>query len=96
MKIWNIVKRIFLYIFGALDTKPDSASLRKVSAVWTMILVTIAHYKFANTTNIDSIIAIDYIFISVLLGLVTAENLLFFFGGKNKVEKLEKTTEIDV
>lgn len=92
MKVFNTIKQIFLYIFGVFDTQPNSASLRKVSAVWTMILATIAHYKFADTTNIDSIIAIDYIFIAVLLGLVTVESLLRFFSEK----KLDKNTENDV
>ena len=92
MKFFNIIKQIFVYIFGVFDTQPNSASLRKVSAVWTMVLATIAHYKFADTTNIDSIIAIDYIFIAVLLGLVTVESLLRFFSEK----KLDKNTENDV
>lgn len=91
MKVFNIVKRIFLYIFGALDTQPNSASLRKVSAVWTMILATIAHYKFADTTNINSIIAIDYVFIAVLLGLVTVESILRFLGEKKSENNSENS-----
>ena len=82
MKIKTIILNALGYIFRSLDTKPNSASLRKIAAAWTMILVTIAHSKFVSNTTIDSILMIDYLFIAVLLGLVTAENIIFFMQNK--------------
>ncbi len=84
------------YVFRALDTKPNSASLRKLAAVWTMILVTIAHSKFVSTTTIDSILMIDYLFIAVLLGLITAENIIFFIQNKKDTNNPVKNSDPEV
>lgn len=87
LAIWNIFKSVFLYIFRALDTTSNSASLRKLTAVWILILATIAHYRYVSQTNIDYVILIDYTFTALLLGLVTVENILYFFGKRNKTKK---------
>jgi len=96
MKIWSFVINALNYLFGALDTKPNSASLRKLVAVWTMILVTIAHSKFVSTTTIDTILMIDYLFIAILLGLVTAENIIFFLQNKKDSNNPVKESDPEV
>jgi len=96
MKIWTNIVNALSYLFGALDTKPNSASLRKLAAVWTMILVTIAHSKFVSTTTIDSILMIDYLFVAVLLGLVTAENIIFFIQNKKDTNNPVKNSDPEV
>ena len=96
MKIKTALYKAFNYIFKALDTQPNSASLRKLTAVWTMILVTIAHSKFVSTTTIDSILMIDYLFIAVLLGLITAENIIFFIQNKKDINNPVKNSDPEV
>ena len=96
MKVWTTIINALSYLFGALDTKPNSASLRKLAAVWTMILVTIAHSKFVSTTTIDSILMIDYLFIAVLLGLITAENIIFFIQNKKDTNNSVKSSDPEV
>ena len=96
MKTWTKIIDALSYIFGALDTKPNSASLRKIAAVWTMILVTIAHSKFVSTATINTILMIDYLFIAVLLGLVTAENIIFFIQNKKDANNPVKNSDPEV
>jgi len=96
MKIKIVIFKAFNYIFRALDTKPNSASLRKLIAVWTMILVTIVHSRFASATTIDSILMIDYLFIAVLLGLITAENIIFFIQNKKDSNNSVKNSDPEV
>jgi hypothetical protein len=96
MKIWISFVNAFSYLFGALDTKPNSASLRKIAATWTMILVTIAHSKFVSATTINTILMIDYLFIALLLGLVTAENIIFFLQNKKDSNSPVKKSDPEV
>lgn len=70
----------FLYTFSN-DKRGHSA--RKWTAFATMICVAFLHYKFANQENAYKFLCADLLFILLLLGIVTAQNLIELKLGKS-------------
>jgi hypothetical protein len=77
----------FLYTFTN-DRKGNSA--RKTTAFALMVCIAYTHYKYLSVDNAQLIIATDGILILVLLGIITAQNLIEMkFGYDHKVKETE-------
>lgn len=79
------MNEFFQKLIGTLDThSKGSFSARKVSAFIVVLLVIIAHIKWFNSDRweyLEGVLALDYGFIAVCLGLTTYEAIK-----KNKTE----------
>lgn len=85
----------FLYTFSN-NTKGNSA--RKTTAFALMLCVGWVHLRYLDVNNAVEVLLIDLSFIVLLLGIVTAQNLIELKLGKNDVEKgakQEQPTEIN-
>lgn len=71
------MKQIFNKIISALDTHTkDGFSARKLSAFVIIILVIVAHVKWFKSDHweyLEGVLALDFGFISVCLGMTTIE-----------------------
>ncbi len=89
-KAWN-------WVFSSLDNHSDGMSGRKVTAMVIVGLIIQGHQHWITKENYYSIDSSDKIFVSVLLGIVTIEQIIKLFAIKNgqtvKEETTTKTTE---
>jgi len=69
----------FLYTFSN-DKRGNSA--RKTTAFALMICVAWIHYKYIDKGNAINALWIDLLFVALMLGLVTAANIIEFYLGK--------------
>jgi hypothetical protein len=71
------MKEFINKLIGALDTHTKTAfSARKLSAFVVVILIIITHAKWFKSDHwehLDSVLALDYGFISLCLGMTTYE-----------------------
>jgi hypothetical protein len=74
----------FLYTF-ANDKRGNSA--RKTTAFALMVCVGWIHYKYVDQNNAINALWIDLIFVALMLGIVTAENLIQLYFGKNQKDE---------
>jgi len=70
------------HIFLSLDNSPTGASARKLTAFTLMFYVGYLHIKFVDQTNSFNFLVADLISVGVMLGLVTAEQLIKFKNDK--------------
>jgi len=71
------MKRIIDNLIGSFDTvKENGFSARKLSAFALMICIAFVHFKWVNHDNVAEVLIIDLCGVLILLGLVTAQNIL--------------------
>ena len=73
----------FLYTFTN-DKRGNSA--RKATAFALMVCVAWIHYKYIDKDNAINALWIDLLFIALMLGIVTAQNLIELKLGKNETK----------
>lgn len=66
----------------------EGISARKLTAFALMICVAYCHWMFVDASVVVSVIAIDLGFVALLLGIITAANLIEIYHGK-KYDKTE-------
>lgn len=94
MKIKSKIKDIYEGLIGSLDNKKNSGfSARKISVLVIMIMVILIHISWLKHAflredyeYIIEILSIDSLFVLLLLGIVTLEQI-------NKLKGLKKTNE---
>ena len=70
----------FLYTFSN-DKRGNSA--RKTTAFALMLCVAWVHLRFVDANNAVEVLVIDLLFVALLLGIVTAQNLIELKLGKH-------------
>lgn len=68
------MKDIFNKLIGAFDTHTQGFSARKLSAFVVIVLIVITHIKWFKSDHwehLDAVLALDFSFISVCLGMTT-------------------------
>ena len=86
-------KEIKDFVIGFLYTFSNNAkgnSARKTTAFALMLCVGWVHYSYLSIDTAASILLIDLSFVALLLGIVTAQNLI-----ELKLGKKDKTCEKD-
>lgn len=96
-------KPIVKWLLGLWDNSKEGASMRKVLAVWVMILVTRIHNKYLNIQIMkdsqdwgfgETLLYADYIMIGLLIGFIVAQDVLKLrFGGKEPPKPDEVTPQ---
>ena len=80
------MKRIIDNLIGSFDTvKENGFSARKLSAFALMICVAFVHFKWVNHENVAEVLIIDLCGVLILLGLVTAQNVLDYKNSEKRI-----------
>ena len=72
------MKEFINKLIGALDTHTKGFSARKLSAFVVIVLIVITHVKWFKSDHwehLDAVLALDFGFISVCLGMTTYESI---------------------
>lgn len=93
--MWKILGSPFVFIFKKLnwilssfDTNPNSASARKLSAFFAIVIVSgWITYTNADKENTPTLVTIWLTFGAFCLGLVTAEQIVKFKNGDTNQEQ---------
>lgn len=86
MKFLNLIWSFIKGIFGAFTTDKGGHSARKWVAFTLVVCVCYVHFRFVDVSVAIEVMIIDLLFISLLLGLVTADNLIQLRMGRNHNE----------
>lgn len=71
-------------LLSSFDNKQESGfSARKLTAFWCVMLLTFLHYKYVNFENCIDAIMVDSALVLILLGIITAEQIIKFKNGNN-------------
>jgi hypothetical protein len=82
------IKKIGSSIFYSFDNKCDTGfDPRKLTAWVVMAFAGVAHFTYVDKDNITEVLSIDYLFIGVLLGIVTMEQVIKFRASKEEKPK---------
>jgi hypothetical protein len=80
------MKRIIDNLIGSFDTvKENGFSARKLSAFALMVCVAFVHFKWVNHENVAEVLIIDLCGVLILLGLVTAQNVLDYKNSEKRI-----------
>jgi hypothetical protein len=80
------MKRIIDNLIGSFDTvKENGFSARKLSAFALMICIAYVHFKWVNHENVAEVLIIDLCGVLILLGLVTAQNVLDYKNSEKRI-----------
>jgi len=78
--------KIISWFAASTDNSPNGPSGRKLTAVTIMALIIHGHLKYVDKTNFYDVLIIYVVFVCVLLGIVTVEQIIKlkikFFGDK--------------
>jgi hypothetical protein len=94
------------WFLGFFDNSPDGGSMRKLVAVWFMVLITLIHGKYLRYTIsgkqeadfefAGTLFYIDVVMVGLLLSLIMAEQLFRIFAifrGRDIEKELPKEEE---
>lgn len=80
-------------IWNSMKHNKDGFSTRKLSAFWSVVVVsTFISYKFTNSNNLTEVLITWLVFASISLGLVTIPELIKFLA---EIKKDKKSTKSD-
>ena len=80
------MKKIIDNLIGSFDTvKENGFSARKLSAFALMVCVAFVHFKWVNHENVAEVLIIDLCGVLILLGLVTAQNVLDYKNSEKRI-----------
>jgi hypothetical protein len=80
------MKRIIDNLIGSFDTvKENGFSARKLSAFALMVCIAYVHFKWVNHENVAEVLIIDLCGVLILLGLVTAQNVLDYKNSEKRI-----------
>jgi hypothetical protein len=80
------MKRIIDNLIGSFDNKKENGfSARKLSAFALMVCIAFVHFKWVNHDNVAEVLIIDLCGVLILLGLVTAQNILDYKNSEKQI-----------
>ena len=86
----NFIKNFIKDLVNSLNTQPTGFSARKLTAIVTMMCVIFLHIKYIDKTNVLSALEYDMMFVSLLFGIVTFDQLYKFKSGRTPTEEKPK------
>lgn len=78
------VMQIVNWFASSVDNHTAGPSGRKLTAITIMALIIHGHLKYVDSKNFYDVLIVYVVFVSVLLGIVTIEQIIKFFGDKPK------------
>jgi hypothetical protein len=83
-KIWAPIQKVINWFASSADNSKLGPSGRKLTAITFMALIIHGHLKYVDAKNYYNVLLTYEIMIAVLLGIVTVEQIIIFFGSKTK------------
>ena len=77
----NFIKGFIQNVVNSLNIQQGGFSARKLTAFVTMALVIYLHIRYVDLTNVITVLIYDMVFILVLFGIVTIDQLYKFKTG---------------
>lgn len=71
-------KNILDNLVATFNTQPGGFSARKLTAFITMVSIIYLHISYVDTINVVSVLAYDMLFVLLLFGIVTFDQLYKF------------------
>jgi len=85
------LSELYYALFYSFDATPDTGfDPRKITAWAIVALAAYSHINFVDQSVVIEALSIDYIFISILLGVVTVEQYLRFKQGSQNNDVIIK------
>ena len=81
----NFIKSNIKNLAGSFNTQPGGFSSRKLTAFVTMMCVIYIHHHFVDQTNAMTAMLYDMVFILLLFGIVTIDQLYKFKTGGGQI-----------
>lgn len=73
-----MIKQVATNILNSFNNHEKGFSARKLSAFVLMVCIVYVHYKWVNHDNVAEVLIIDLCGVLILLGIVTAEQIIKF------------------
>ncbi len=70
--------KITAWVLSSFDTNTKGASARKLTAFGFMLMMAYCHMRFVDHENVEGVLVIDGCCLLLILGIVTAEQVLKF------------------
>jgi hypothetical protein len=84
------MKKIINSLIGSFDNKKENGfSARKLTAFALMVCIAYVHFKWVNHDNVAEVLIIDLCGVLILLGLITAEQVIKLKNGSQEPIKEE-------
>ena len=90
--MWKYIKQTVKDLVSSFNTRPEGFSARKLTAFAILTMIIYLHFKFVTASNVVSVIEIDMIFIAILFGIVTVDQLLRFRRTSFNIDDVGKDT----
>lgn len=74
--------KIINWFIASTDNSPNGPSGRKLTAITIMALIIHGHLKYVSEKNFYDVLIVYVVFVCVLLGIVTVEQIIKFLGDK--------------
>lgn len=77
-----MIKQVATNILNSFNNHEKGFSARKLSAFTLMACIVWVHYKWINHDNVAEVLIIDLCGVLILLGIITAEQIIKFKNDK--------------
>ncbi len=78
-------------VFYSFDSKCDTGFDPRKLTAWTIVIFAgHAHWNYVDKDNIVEVLIVDFLFIALLLGIVTMEQITKFKEAKNQPKEEAK------
>jgi hypothetical protein len=82
----NYIKNFIKDLTNSLNTQQPGFSARKLTAFVITICVIYLHIKFADITSVTTFLLYDIWFVLILLGIITAQDLIKLKNGNGSTK----------
>lgn len=86
------IKKIITWLASSVDNHSNGASGRKLTAIVVICLMIHGHRNYVTTENYYNFCVVYIIFVMVLLGMVTIDQLIKFLSSRGSSKEEPKTT----
>lgn len=97
MKLFNFLLKPLIWLKPTLEGDDNKSSARRITAFLICGLYTYGHYIiFKISTDFSvlfNVLILDALFILVLFGIITVQNLITLVKAKNNIKEDNTTTE---
>lgn len=78
----KMISKAFNWLASSADNHSSGASGRKLTAIVIVALIIHGHSNYVDKDNYYNVYVVDVIFVCVLLGIVTIEQIIKFLAAK--------------
>lgn len=84
IKVVTPLIKLFKWLSLSTDNSGEGPSGRKLTAITIMALIIHGHMKYVDKDNFYNVLIVYVVFVCVLLGIVTVEQIIKFLSNKQE------------